>query len=190
MQAIAELRGWAPLIALQIPYSLAERTVEREFMPMAAEMGLGVLPWSPLAGGVLSGKYTREDLAAAAKRVPDSRRDINLSTGRLTERSLAIAEEVVAVAAELERSPAQVALAWTLLNPAVTSTIIGVRTPEQLADNLAALEVELSAEQRTRLAAVSAVAPGFPHDMLDSPRAGYMFGNVSVELPGRRGPGN
>ncbi|WP_372810668.1 aldo/keto reductase [Litorivivens sp.] len=64
MQAVADLRGWSPLVALQVPYNLTERTVEREFMPMAREMGLGVLPWSPLAGGVLSGKYSRDDLKA------------------------------------------------------------------------------------------------------------------------------
>lgn len=67
MQMLAELRGWSPLIALQIEYSLLERTVERELMPMAQELGLGVIPWSPLAGGVLSGKYRRQDLAAVAR---------------------------------------------------------------------------------------------------------------------------
>src|SRR5882724_4587790 len=92
MQAIAELRGWSPLVALQIPYNLTERTVERDLIPMALEMGMGVLPWSPLAGGVLYGKYAQTDLAPASRQpgVPlDSRKDINISTGRLSEQSLA-----------------------------------------------------------------------------------------------------
>jgi aryl-alcohol dehydrogenase-like predicted oxidoreductase len=189
MQAIAELRGWAPFVALQIPYNLTERTVERDLMPMAKEMGIGVLPWSPLAGGVLSGKYSRDDLQAAA---PDtvagmrSRKDINLATGRLTERTLDMAEVVKTVAAELGRSPSQVALAWTLLHPAVTSPLIGARTPAQLADNLGALEIDFGADQVERLNAVSAVDMGFPHSMLNSGVTDQMFGGVRVEKPGAR----
>ncbi len=184
MQAIAELRGWSPFIALQIPYSLAERTVEREFMPMALEMGLGVLPWSPLGGGVLTGKYSREDLKAQASFEMgnlNSRRNINLATGRLNERNLDIADVVAAVASEMGRTPAQVALAWTLLNPAVTSPIIGARTYAQFEDNLAALEVEFSDEQIRRLDEVSAIPATFPHDMVPAgSNTGMMFGNVKV----------
>jgi aryl-alcohol dehydrogenase-like predicted oxidoreductase len=185
MQASAELRGWSPLVALQIPYNLTERTVEREFMPMAAEMGLGVLPWSPLAGGVLTGKYGREDLGE--RPVADSaRRAINLATGRLNERALAIADVLVQVAAELGRSPAQVALAWTLRNPAVTSPIIGARTCAQLEDNLGALAVEFGNEQWARLDDISRADACFPYDMMDSPRAELMFGNVQVGPRTRR----
>ena len=117
MQAIAELRGWSPFVALQIPYNLTERTVERDLMPMALEMGMGVLPWSPLAGGVLSGKYEQKDLTPSASREGlkfDSRKDINISTGRLSERNLAIAAVVKTVSQEMNRTSAQVALAWTL----------------------------------------------------------------------------
>ncbi|HEY8384940.1 MAG TPA: aldo/keto reductase [Porticoccaceae bacterium] len=185
MQAIADLRGWTPLVALQIPYSLVERTVEREFMPMAAEMGLGVLPWSPLGGGVLTGKYTRKDLVLADQaelQKLDSRKKINLATGRLSERALSIADEVAAIAAEMEKSPAQVALAWTLLNPAVTSPIIGVRTLKQLEENLEALSISFSDDQKARLDAVSAIDPTFPYPMIPSNHeTGMMFGNVKVE---------
>lgn len=180
MQAIADLRGWAPLVALQVPYNLTERTVEREFMPMALEMGLGVLPWSPLAGGVLSGKYSRADLGGPANDL-SSRKSINLVTGRLTARALDIAGAVATIAAEHNRSSAQIALAWTLLNPAVTSPIIGVRTFAQFEDNIAALEVRLSAEDIARLDAVSRVEPCFPYTMMDSPTADMMLGNVRVE---------
>ena len=188
MQAIAELRGWAPFVALQIPYSLTERTVERDLMPMAKEMGIGVLPWSPLAGGVLSGKYSRDDLKAKA---PDtvagmnSRKDINLATGRLTERTLDMAEVVKTVAGELGRTPSQVALAWTLLHPAVTSPLIGARTPAQLADNLGALEIAFGEDQVNRLNAESAIDKGLPHSMLFTGVTDQMFGGVRVEKPAR-----
>lgn len=180
MQAIADLRGWAPLVALQVPYNLAERSVEREFMPMALEMGLGVLPWSPLAGGVLSGKYSKADL----KTKPDdmtSRKNINLATGRLTAKALDIAEVITDVAGELDRSPAQVALAWTLLNPAVASLIIGARTFEQFEDNLGALAIDFSKDQIARLNEVSQIEICFPQDTIDTAKSDLMFGHVNVE---------
>lgn len=182
MQAIADLRGWSPLVALQIPYNLTERTVERDLMPMAREMGMGVLPWSPLAGGVLSGKYDQRDLNREASRPLkfDSRKDINLSTGRLTERNLAIASTVATIAQEMNCTSAQVALAWTLLNPAVTSPILGTRTLAQLEDNLRALEIAFSDEQIARLDTVSRIDLGFPHDFLASPAMGMMFGGAKV----------
>lgn len=171
MQAIAELRGWAPLIALQIEYSLIERTVERDLIPMAAEMGLGVVPWSPLASGVLAGKYSRTDLQAAdgPAQPVGTRKNIALANGALTERGLAIAEVVREVAKEIGKTPSQVALAWLLLNPAVAAPIVGARTVAQLEDNLGALEVELTAQQRSRLESASAIELGFPHDFLARP---------------------
>jgi aryl-alcohol dehydrogenase-like predicted oxidoreductase len=179
MQAIADLRGWSPLIALQIPYNLAERDVEREFMPMAAEMGMGVLPWSPLAGGVLSGKYSRDDLGEAGANL-STRKDIVLSSGRLNPRSLEIAVAVGEVAAELGVTSAQVALAWTLLNPAVVSPVLGARTPAQLEDNLGALDVVFTREQVARLEELSRIELGFPHSMLLGKAIDMMFGGVKV----------
>ncbi|WP_280266871.1 aldo/keto reductase [Nocardia wallacei] len=168
MQAIADLRGWSPLVALQIEYSLIERTGERDLIPMARELGLGVIPWSPLASGVLTGKYGRADLADGAVGSPEgTRKNVALSSGALTERGLAIAEVVKEVAAQLGRTPSQVALAWTLRNPAVTAPIIGARTAAQLEDNLGALEVEFDAEHLARLEAASAITLGFPHDFLE-----------------------
>ena len=181
MQAIAELRGWSRLAALQIPYNLTERTVERELIPMAAAMGMGVLPWSPLAGGVLSGKYRQDDLSADRSAM-NSRRNINVATGRLSERTLGIAAQVTAVAGEIGCTPAQAALAWTLLNPAVTSPILGTRTAAQRQDNLQALEVSLSAAQIDRLDAASRIDLGFPHEFLGSGVVGPMFGNVKVAV--------
>lgn len=185
MQAIADLRGWTPFAALQILYNLTERDVERELLPMAAEMGMGVLPWSPLAGGVLSGKYSQGDIGGAAKEIstlPTSRKDINNATGRLSPRNLEIARLAGEVAKELGVTAAQVALAWTLLNPAVTSPILGVRTLAQLEDNLGALNVTFSPDQIKRLDEASQITMGFPHDMLTGNAIGMMFGHVKVEM--------
>ncbi|GAA5086356.1 aryl-alcohol dehydrogenase-like predicted oxidoreductase [Thermocatellispora tengchongensis] len=169
MQAIADLRGWSPLVALQIEYNLIERSGERDLIPMAREMGLGVIPYSPLAGGVLTGKYGREDLTAANAASGDgTRKSFNFALGMLTERNLAIADVVKEVAAELGRTPAQVGLAWTLRNPDVTAPIIGARTLAQLEDNLGALEVDLTASQLARLGEASAIGLGVPHDLLAS----------------------
>ncbi|WP_328496595.1 aldo/keto reductase [Streptomyces sp. NBC_00414] len=173
MQTIADLRGWSPLVALQIEYNLIERTGERDLIPMAREMGLAVIPYSPLAGGVLTGKYGRDDLTAPngasdGASGDGTRKNFNLALGTLTERNLAVADVVREVAAELGRTPAQVALAWTLRNPGVTAPVIGARTPAQLEGNLGALEVDLTAAQLARLDEAGAVGLGFPHDMLAS----------------------
>jgi aryl-alcohol dehydrogenase-like predicted oxidoreductase len=169
MQAIADLRGWSPLVALQVEYSLIERTAERDLIPMARTMGLGVTPFSPLGGGVLSGKYSRADLAPAPVEPGESsRRSFNAKLGMVTERTIGIADVVREVAEEVGHTPAQVALAWALLNPGVTAPVVGARTPEQLMGNLAALSVDLTAEQAARLDQVSAIDLGYPHDVLAS----------------------
>ncbi|PTQ07882.1 aldo/keto reductase [Sphingomonas oleivorans] len=183
MQAIAELRGWSPLIALQIEYNLLERTVERDLIPMARELGLGVIPWSPLASGVLAGKYRQADLdqGRSAPVGAGTRKDFAVANGALTERGLAIADVVREVAAELGRTPSQVALAWTLLDHAVVAPIMGVRTLEQLEDNLCALDVVLTEDQRTRLSEASAIDLGFPHEFLSrATTRNVMFGDMKI----------
>lgn len=169
LRTIADLRGWAPLVALQLEYNLVERTGERDLLPMAEELGLATVLWSPLAGGLLTGKYRREDLTDPQAGVGEgTRKGFNLALGAVTERTLAIADVVTQVADELGRTPAQVALAWTLHNPSVTAPIVGARTIDQLQDNLGSLEVELDADQLARLDSVSAIDLGFPHAMLAS----------------------
>ena len=182
MQVLADLRGWAPLVALQIEYSLVERTVEHELMPMARAMGLGVLPWSPLGGGVLTGKYTRADLSDEnAADVSPTRKGVIASSGHLNERSLAIADVVAEVARENGATPSQVALAWTLANPAVVSPVIGARTLAQAEDNLGALALELSPDQRDRLDAASAPPPTFPDRFMSRPMVQrLMFGGTAI----------
>lgn len=166
MQAIAELRGWAPLI----PYNLIERTVERDLIPMAGTMGLGVIGWSPLASGVLTGKYGRSDLETGtgsdAGSGPPSRKQVATENGFLTARGLDVAEVVNDIAAEIGTTPSRVALAWTFLNPAVTAPIVGARGLAQLDDNLGALQVTLDPGQQARLDEVSAIELGFPHEAL------------------------
>ncbi|WP_328386195.1 aldo/keto reductase [Streptomyces sp. NBC_00400] len=183
MQAIADLRGWSPLVALQIEYNLTERTGERDLIPMAREMGLGVVPYSPLAGGVLTGKYSRDDLTATSAAVNDgTRRNVNIANGALTERNVDIADVVKEVATELGRTTAQVALAWTLRNAGVTASLIGARTLAQLEDNLGALEVGFTASQLARLDEAGAIELGFPHSMLAGDRMrGVTHGDLKVE---------
>src|SRR3954468_22101452 len=140
-QTIARFRGWSPLVALQIEYSLIERTVEGELMPMALELGLGVTPWSPLRGGVLSGKYTRENAKTA--RADRGER----VTQFLDERTFAIIDELARLAATHGTNSAAVALAGVQGRPGVASTIIGARRLDQLEQNLAALDVKLAPEE-------------------------------------------
>jgi aryl-alcohol dehydrogenase-like predicted oxidoreductase len=184
MQTMADLRGWSPLVALQIEYSLIERTGERDLIPMAAELGMGVIPWSPLASGVLTGKYTRADLdhGGCSAEAIGTRKNLAAANGALSERGLAIADVVKNVAADIGTTPSQVALAWTMQNPAVTAPIIGARTPAQLMDNLGALEVRIPDDAVASLAEASAIQLGFPHEFLARPTTrNNMFGDIKLE---------
>jgi len=163
-QCEARSRGWSPFIALQIEYSLIERTVEHDLVPMAQASGLGVTPWSPLKGGLLTGKYGRN------KQPQGEGRHVPGVSKSLTDRNYAIIEAAEAVAAELGTGMAQVALAWVLARPGVASPILGARTLAQLEGNLASLEVHLPAELTARLDAASAPAPIFPHGFLANTR--------------------
>lgn len=186
MQTLAELRGWAPLIALQIEYSLIERTVERDLIPMARDLGFGVVPWSPLASGVLTGKYRREDLVEGDGNAAGSRKNLAANAGALTERGLLIADAVKAIAEEVDKPPSQVALAWVLNRPGVVAPILGARTLNQFEDNLAALEVSLNRTQLERLDAVSAVELGFPHAFLASAMVrNNILGEAKILTPAR-----
>ena len=154
---MAELRDWSAFVALQIEYHLIERTPERELIPMARELGLTVTPWSPLAGGMLAGKYKRHD----------EKREGRLSAhpfADFTSRNFDIVEAVQAVAQEIGHSASQVALAW--LRQKNTLPILGARTLAQLKDNLGSLKFDLSDEQIAKLDAVSAITPGFPGNFL------------------------
>ncbi|MFT3698589.1 MAG: aldo/keto reductase [Kofleriaceae bacterium] len=172
-QMIATFRGWTPLIALQIEYSLLERTVEGELVPMARELGLGITPWGPLARGVLTGKYTRDNHGThnplRGERV----------TASLDDRAYTIVDELVKIGKEIESTPARVALAWLRAKPGVTSPIIGARTIEQLDDNTAGADITLTADQVSRLDKLSTPKLPFPTNMLSAVPA-FANGGVSV----------
>jgi len=169
-QTIAEFRGWAPLIGLQIEYSLLERTVEGELIPMAQALGLGVTPWSPLRSGVLSGKYSRDNMKAeSAGRAEWVARNAN-------ERTFKVLDVLAEVARTRDTTPARAALAWVLSRSGVTSPILGARTEAQLDDNLAAIDVKLAPEDIAALDLVTKPALNFPTRLLR--------GVVPISYPG------
>jgi aryl-alcohol dehydrogenase-like predicted oxidoreductase len=156
---IARFRGWSAFVALQIEYSLLERTVEQELVPMALEFGLGVTPWSPLKSGVLSGKYSRRTAGQVkADRGP-------FVESFLNEGTYAVVDELEAIARAHGSTPAQVALAWVQGRAGVASTIIGARRLGQLEDNIKALDVVLAADERVRLDSLTKPVFGFPQSM-------------------------
>jgi aryl-alcohol dehydrogenase-like predicted oxidoreductase len=158
---LAELRGWCSFVGLQIEYSLIERTPERDLLPMAADLGVGVTAWSPLAGGVLTGKQLEPGGAKDSRQANASMQQFLKSDARKE----AIAREVVAVARESGHSPAQVALAWLRQRAEPVIPIIGARKLAQVKDNLACVDVKLTPTQIDRLDAVSKIELGFPLDM-------------------------
>lgn len=162
---LAELRGWAPIAGIQIEYSLAERTADRELLPMAAALGLGAALWSPLAGGFLSGKYRASNEGRVNTRLA------RLVHSEKTARETAILDAVLAIAKEVGASPTEVAIAWLLHKAAKSTTslipILGPRTPEQLDGTLGALDVKLSPTQIGRLDEASAISMGTPHEQIN-----------------------
>jgi aryl-alcohol dehydrogenase-like predicted oxidoreductase len=177
---LADLRGWTPFVGMQIQYSLREREVERELLPMCHAFDIGVTPWSPLGGGLLTGKYARLDEGSTEDIDQSLRGDNNRK--RIDAREEKIVLEVKRVATEAGCSMAQVALAWLLRKSEVTSVILGARTPAQLEDNLGSLDVELSDEQMRSLDDVSAVTLGYPHDFVSGENVqNYIFGGCDVE---------
>jgi aryl-alcohol dehydrogenase-like predicted oxidoreductase len=156
---LADLRGWTKFIGLQIEYSLIERTVERELIPMAKAFQLGLVAWSPLAGGLLSGKY-HSGGGAEGRYSTDSAKPFQ-RTGERPDRVVAALKKV---SQQVGHSPAQVALAWLRYRDIPVIPIVGARHVSQLEDNLASLELKLTREHVSALDAASAIEMGFPHD--------------------------
>jgi aryl-alcohol dehydrogenase-like predicted oxidoreductase len=166
---LAELRGWSPFIGLQIEYSLIERTIERELVPMAKALNLGLTAWSPLAGGILTGKYHGHGSSEPGRMSSD------MMKGFLPEKQRAdrIVAAVKTVSDQTGRSMAQVALAWLQYRPVPVIPIIGARRLSQLKDNLASLDLALSADQLKAFDEASRIELGFPYDLYskEMPRA-------------------
>lgn len=172
-QMLAQLHGWAPLIALQVEYSLLERTIEGEMIPAAQEFGLGITPWSPLKSGALSGKYRR------GKPVEQIDGRSSWAPNMLDEHGYDVVDLVVQIAEEIGSTPARVALNWVCRQQGITSPIIGARTLQQLDDNLAALDVQLSVEQLQRLSALTTPALNFPAPFLKG-SASFRSGGITI----------
>jgi aryl-alcohol dehydrogenase-like predicted oxidoreductase len=177
---LASLRGWSPFIGIQILYSLMERTAERELLPMARALGLGVTAWRPLGAGILTGKY-----GASASSEP---KRLGAGDARLSDSNLLVGQQVREIANEVGRTPAQVALNWLRQQPGSIIPIVGVRTAKQLEENLGSLDFTLDSQQIERLSALSKIELGFPHDFLATDRfRRLLFGDTlpSLDTAGR-----
>ena len=196
---LAALRGLPGPIAMQYFYSLINRDVEYEHLPVAAEFGLGVVPWSPLAFGLLSGKYDRATVESAAPRTAGLPKDASQSGEQrakgdkrldganpfgdslFTERNWKIVDALKQIAREAGETPARMALAWVTQRPGVSSTLMGVSRLEQVADNIASLELTFSAEHRAALDALSAPEPRLLYSLFTAAaRQHVVYGGSSV----------
>jgi aryl-alcohol dehydrogenase-like predicted oxidoreductase len=157
MNTIAELRGWTQFVGLQIKYSLVDRAVERELLPMARKLDIAVTPWAVLAGGILSGKYNRN-------KDEQGRAQMNKS---VKDNELIIAEQVIKISDEIGCSPSQVAINWVRQQPGVIIPIVGAKTEKQLNDNVDCLKFSLNEEQIAKLNEASKIDLGFPHTFLN-----------------------
>src|SRR6202171_4035028 len=156
----ADLRGWTAVSAIQIEYNLLQRTPERELLPMADGFGLGVMGWSPMAAGILTGKYQQGERGRAT--------ELQTSVTHVDNpHNDAVVDAVRAVAQEVGGKPGQVAVAWVRAKGVLP--VVGTRTPEQLQDHLGALKVTLTDEQVRRLDEVTAIVLGYPHDLNSTP---------------------
>lgn len=166
---LAEWRGWTPFAGLQVPYNLLRRDAERELLPMAESLGLSVAAWAPLAAGVLAGAGRRFDPT------------------RLGPRELAVREAVGKAADELGATPAQIALAWAMAKSAAVLPLVGMSRPEQLADNLGALDLALPPETITQLDTATAFERGFPTDFIaEAEPSPFAFGDMATKVTGSR----
>lgn len=172
---LAELRGWTEFAGLQVPYSLLNRDIERELLPMAEAFGMSVAAWSPLQGGILSGKYAQ----------PGGDEPTRHDPGSLGEREHTVAGAVREAADELGVSPAQVALAWTMARSPAVHPIVGARRVEQLVDNLGAAELALPAEVVTRLEETTGFRLGFPAEFIAG-TSPWVYGAAGQRVVPRR----
>jgi aryl-alcohol dehydrogenase-like predicted oxidoreductase len=204
LATLAAMRGVPGPIAMQYFYSLVNRDIEDEHVPLAQEFGMGIVPWSPLAYGLLTGKYDRATVEAAAPRAGGLPRDAASGEGKrpegdkrldgtnpfgdslFTPRNWKIVDELKRIAKEIGESPARIALAWVCGRPGITSTLMGVNRSEQVTDNASALDLVLSPDHRTALDSVSASGDPRMIYSLFTPalRQHVVFGGCSVDAWG------
>jgi aryl-alcohol dehydrogenase-like predicted oxidoreductase len=179
---LAALRGWTPFIGLQIEYSLLQRTPERDLLPMARALDIGVTAWGPMAGGALTGKYSNQ--LESANLEP---KRLSPNSARLNAKNTEIAQMVVEIAKEISKSPAQVALNWVRQQSGVIIPIVGARKESQLKDNLASLDFILDDNHLNKLHEVSKIELGFPHDFLSSePVLNVLHGETRLLIDNHR----
>jgi aryl-alcohol dehydrogenase-like predicted oxidoreductase len=180
-QTLAQWRGYEPLSTLQLEYSLVERNIEREFVTLGQELGMGIMVWSPLASGLLSGKYKPStDGSTGVGRLETVKGVANPAFQKFSDRNWAIVAELEKVSAELDRSMAQVAVNWTANRPGIASVIVGATNLSQLTDNLKALEFDIPTELADRLETVSRPELQFPYSFFGSEIQGMIHGGVAV----------
>jgi aryl-alcohol dehydrogenase-like predicted oxidoreductase len=174
---MAELRGWSRFVAMQLQYSLIDRSIEREHLPLARINDIAVTPWAVLGRGILSGKYNKDSKSDGRAAMQDL----------LTDEKLKVAQAVIDVAKAIGRTPAQVATNWVRQQPGVIIPIVGARTHEQLVDNLGALDFTLSAEHLAQLSAASPIDLGFPYSFLQMPYVqDLVYGGVRGQIDHHR----
>jgi aryl-alcohol dehydrogenase-like predicted oxidoreductase len=182
-QTLAEWRGYEPLSTLQLEYSLVERNIEREFVPLGLELGMGVMVWSPLASGLLSGKYKpSQGTFTGEGRLDTLKESQNPAFQKFTERNWKIIAELENVAKALDRSMAQVAVNWTANRPGVGAVIVGATKLSQLEDNLKALDFTIPRELTDRLDVISRPEAQFPYTFFSPEIQGMIHGNQPVGL--------
>ncbi|MDB5588579.1 MAG: aldo/keto reductase [Devosia sp.] len=197
MATLAQVRSLPAPIAMQFEYSLVERGIEQEHVRLAAEFGMGIQPWSPLGGGFLSGKYRRDDPANVAGQrgvsLPDGKPEADaggrdrlsgsnpFGDSKFTDRNWAVLNVLQAVARERGCTPAQAALAWLSARPSVSSVLIGASRPQQVLDNVAALEVILSQDQVSQLDQASASVASYPTSLFTPLVKSFVFGGADVQ---------
>lgn len=180
-QTLAQWRGYEPLSTLQLEYSLVERNIEREFVSLGQELGMGIMVWSPLASGLLSGKYRPSTGGYTGEGRLETVKGIsNPAFQKFSDRNWAIVAELEKVASELGRSMAEVAVNWTANRPGIASVIVGATKLSQLESNLKALEFEIPAELANRLDSVSRPESQFPYSFFESEIQGMIHGGTSV----------
>lgn len=174
--AIAEARGWSSFIGMQIMYNLIERSAERELLPMGRKLDIGVTAWSPLGGGVLSGKYNIDN-ADEEKRYNVAN---PMSSSFINEKNKFIATELQKIAREIDKTPSQVALNWIMQNEQYRPIIpiIGARTAVQAMDNLHCVDFQLTSDQLKGLNEISKIQLGFPHDFISEAARAFLYGNT------------
>lgn len=185
---IARMRGYGPIVAMQLEYNLTERSIEREHIPLALHQGIGIIPWSPLAMGLLSGKYSRDSIQEGRLKTVRGSGNPIMEKFEKNPRNWDIVDEVKNVAKELGRTPAQVALNWIARRPGVASTLVGATKLPQLEGNLSALDFDIPYDLWTRIEAVSRPEECTPYSFFTPAMSPMMTGGASVCVEPSRYP--